>query len=64
MEVDEDVELSSEEEEEEEEREIPLQIRTRFVCQQPAIRVTTDPFAVPTRLGRKGLTDVSMPSLQ
>ena len=34
------------------------QLRARFVTQVPAIRVTTDPFAVPARLGRKGLTDV------
>ena len=35
-----------------------VQLRARFVTQVPSIRVTTDPFAVPARLGRKGLTDV------
>ena len=33
--------------------------RVRFVTQIQAIRVTSDPFTVPARLGRKGLTDVS-----
>lgn len=41
------------------EGEDPTHQRVRFVTQIQAIRVTSDPFTVPARLGRKGLTDVS-----
>lgn len=35
-------------------------VRCRFVTALPDIRVTSDPFSVPVRLGRKGLSDVSI----
>ena len=41
-----------------EEQESLVSVRCRFVTMIPEIRVTTDPFSVPARLGRKGLSEV------
>lgn len=38
-------------------------VRCRFVTAFAEIRVTSDPFSVPVRLGRKGLSDVSRPNI-